>query len=60
MKFGARSLFEGTVAEVAPGVVDATVMVEIDGGNVVTSSITNEAVAERAPKQGGRVTAVIK
>lgn len=46
--------------EVQPGAVNATVKVEIGGGNVVTSSITNDAVAELSLKQGDRVTVVIK
>ena len=60
MKLSARNQFPGTVLEVHPGAVNATVKVDIGGGNIVTSSITNEAVADLGLAPGDRVTVLVK
>ena len=60
MRLSARNQFSGTVLEVHPGAVNATVKVDIGGGNIVTSSITNEAVADLGLEVGDRVTVVVK
>ena len=60
MKISARNQIVGTVTEVTPGSVNATVKVDIGGGNVVTSSITNEAVADLELAVGDRVTVIVK
>lgn len=60
MRLSARNQFAGTIAAVQPGAVNATVKVDIGGGHIVTSSITNEAVADLALAPGDRVTVLIK
>jgi molybdopterin-binding protein len=46
MKISARNQIAGTVLSVTPGAVSAAVKIDIGGGNIVTSSVTNEAVAD--------------
>lgn len=60
MKLSARNQLGGEVVEVHKGQTTAHVRIDIGGGNVVTASITNEAVDELALNPGDRVTAVIK
>jgi molybdopterin-binding protein len=60
VKLSARNQFPGTVLEVHPGAVNATVKVDIGSGNIATSSITNEAVADLGLAPGDRVTVVVK
>jgi molybdopterin-binding protein len=60
MKLSARNQLPGRVVEVKKGVTTAHIRVDIGGGKIVTSSITNEAVDELALKDGDNVTVVIK
>jgi len=59
MRISARNQIKGTVVEVKKGATTSHVRVDI-GGNIVTSSITNEAVDELDIKVGNAVTVVIK
>ena len=60
MKLSARNQLKGTVAEVTKGQTTAHVRIEIGGGVVITSSITNEAVDDLGLKVGDEAIAVIK
>lgn len=60
MKIGARNQIAGTVVAVTPGAVNAVVKIDIGGGNVVTSSITEEAIIDLGLAIGDRVTVIIK
>ena len=60
MKLSARNQVPGTIVDIRIGAVNATVKVDVGGGNVLTSSITNEAVEELELNKGDRVTVVIK
>ncbi len=60
MKISARNQISGTVQAVTPGSVNATVKIDIGGGNIITSSITNEAVNDLSLAPGDRVTVLIK
>ena len=60
MRISARNQIKGTVVEVKKGATTSHVRVDIGGGQIVTSSITNEAVDELGIKTGGKVTVVIK
>jgi len=60
VKLSARNQWPGTVVDVHLGAVNATVKVDIGNGNVVTSSITIEAVQELGLTAGDGVTIVIK
>ena len=60
MKLSARNQIKGTVIRITPGAVNGTVKVDIGGGNLVTASITEEAIAELALKEGDQVTVIVK
>jgi molybdopterin-binding protein len=60
MKLSARNQLKGKIVDVAKGATTSHVRIDIGGGVIVTSSITNEAVADLALKQGDDAWAVIK
>ena len=60
MKLSARNQLKGKITKVTPGAVSTIVKIDIGSGNIVTSSITNEAAAELGLKKGKKVFAVIK
>ena len=60
MKLSARNQLKGKIVDVAKGATTSHVRVDIGGGIIVTSSITNEAVADLALKKGDDAWAVIK
>lgn len=60
MRISARNQIKGTVLDVTKGATTSHVRVDIGGGQVVTSSITNEAVDDLALKAGGKVIVVVK
>ena len=59
MKLSARNVIGGTVVEVKKGQTTAHVRIDI-GGQVITASITNEAVDELKLPKGQKAHAVIK
>ena len=60
MRISARNQIEGSVVEVKKGATTSHVRVDIGGGNIITSSITNEAVDDLGIKAGGKATIVVK
>ena len=60
MRISARNQIKGTVVEVTKGATTSHVRVDIGNGQVVTSSITNEAVDELGIKAKGNVIVVVK
>lgn len=60
MQISARNKIPGTITGLVNGAVNGHVTVDIGGGNVVTSSITEEAIAELALAVGDKVTVLIK
>ena len=60
MRLSARNQIKGTVVEVTKGATTSHVRVDIGNGQIVTSSITNEAVDELGIKTKERVIVVIK
>ncbi|HEX7873770.1 MAG TPA: TOBE domain-containing protein [Sphingobium sp.] len=60
MKISARNQIRGTVTAVTHGAVNGTVKVDIGGGNIITSSITNDAVDDLELAIGDQVTVLIK
>jgi molybdopterin-binding protein len=60
MRLSARNQIKGKILEVRKGATTSHVRVDIGGGNVVTSSITNEAVEQLGLAAGGSATVVIK
>jgi molybdopterin-binding protein len=60
MKLSARNQLKGKIVDVMKGATTSHVRVDIGGGVIVTSSITNEAVADLALAKGDEVWAVVK
>jgi molybdopterin-binding protein len=60
MRLSARNQIKGTIVDIHKGVTTAHVRVDIGGGVIVTSSITNEAVDDLGLAAGQVVSAVIK
>jgi molybdopterin-binding protein len=60
MRISARNQIKGTVVEVKKGATTSHVRVDIGNGQVITSSITNEAVDDLGIKAGGKATVVVK
>lgn len=61
MRLSTRNQLTGTVTEVTLGAVMATVKVRLDGGDqVVTASVTKEAVEELGLAEGVAATVLVK
>jgi molybdopterin-binding protein len=60
MRISARNQIKGTVVEVKKGATTSHVRVDIGSGQIITSSITNEAVDELGIKAKDHVTVVVK
>ena len=60
MKLSTRNVIKGKVVEVKEGTVAAKVRVDIGGGNIISSTITVDAVRELALKVGDEVHALVK
>jgi len=60
MKISARNVLKGTVVSVEKGSTTAHVKIEISPGQVITASITNEAVDSLKLVAGGPAYAVVK
>lgn len=59
MKLSARNQFKGKIVEIKEGAVHSIVKIDI-GGNIISSSITNDAVKELNLSVGKEAVAVIK
>lgn len=60
MKLSARNQFVGKVIEINEGAVNSVVKVELEGGEVISSTITCEAVKELGLTIDKDVTAIVK
>ena len=60
MRLSARNQIKGTVVDVKKGATTSHIRVDIGGDQVMTSSITNEAVDDLGIKAGGKVIVVVK
>ena len=60
MKLSARNQLKGKIVDLTKGATTSHVRVDIGGGVIVTSSITNEAVADLKLAKGDDVWAVVK
>jgi molybdopterin-binding protein len=60
MKISARNQIMGKILEVKKGATTAHVRLEIAPGQIITASITNEAVDDLGLKAGAKAIAVIK
>jgi molybdopterin-binding protein len=59
-KLSARNQLKGKIVEVKKGTTTSHVRIDIGNGIVITSAITNEAVADLDLKAGDDAWAVIK
>jgi molybdopterin-binding protein len=60
MKLSARNQIKGQITSLQKGQTTGHVKIDIGGGVLVTSSITNEAIDDLALQIGDHVTAIIK
>lgn len=60
MKLSARNKLKGKIIDVKKGATTAHVRLEIAPGQIVTASITNEAVEELGLNAGGAAIAIVK
>ncbi len=60
MKLSARNALKGTIVAVVKGATTSHVRVDIGGGVIITSAITNEAVDDLGLEVGRSAYAVVK
>ncbi len=60
MRLSARNQLKGKVVEIQEGAVNAIVIIDIGGGNRISSSITMTSVKELGLEVGKEAYAVIK
>ena len=60
MKISARNQLPGKVVAIEKGAVNAIVQIEIAGGTVISSSITNASVENLGLEVGSEASAVVK
>ena len=60
MKISARNVIKGKVVDVKSGPINARILVDIGGGNVISSVVTAEAVGDLELAPGAEVSVVIK
>lgn len=60
MRLSARNILKGKVVAIKKGAVAAQVKVDIGGGNVITSTVTVDAVNDLKLKKGSEASVIIK
>jgi molybdenum-pterin binding domain len=60
MKLSARNQLKGKILDVVKGQTTAHIRIQLPGGDVITASITNEAVEDLGLKAGDEAVAIIK
>ena len=60
MKLSARNKLKGKVVQVKKGAVAAQVKLDIGGGNIITSTVTVDAVEELGLEEGMQAWVVVK
>jgi len=60
MKISARNILKGKVKAITPGSVNSEVIIELPGGQVITSIITKKSVASLGLAVGKEAYAMIK
>ena len=60
MEISARNKIKGTIEDITLGNVMAKVKINIGGGNVISSVVTVDSVAELSLKVGDTVYAIVK
>jgi molybdate transport system regulatory protein len=59
-RISARNQLQGKVTQVKPGAINSEVDVELNGGETVVATVTNESVEALGLREGQPVTAVFK
>ena len=60
MKLSARNQLKGTIVDIQEGAVNGIVKLDIGGGNIISSTISMNAIKELGLKPGAEAYAVIK
>lgn len=60
MQLSARNQLKGTITAVDRGPISARVLIDVGGGNVLSSTITCSAAEELGLAVGDAVTAIVK
>ncbi|MEA4913614.1 MAG: TOBE domain-containing protein [Christensenella sp.] len=60
MKLSARNQLKGTIVSIEKGAVNGIVKIDIGGGNIISSTISMNAISELGLKIGMTAYAVIK
>ncbi len=60
MKLSARNQLKGTIKEIEEGAVNAVVKMDIGGGNIISATISMDAVKSLGLSVGKEAYAVIK
>lgn len=60
LKLSARNILQGKISRIVGGVVNDEVVVELSGGNTVTSILTSESVRRLDLTEGMHISAIIK
>ena len=60
VRFSARNQYQGKVAKVSKGAVNAEVTLELAGGSLIQAIVTNESLQEMGLAPGVAATALIK
>lgn len=60
MKLSARNMLKGTVTAIHPGAVNAIVILELDGGQLITSTISMGSLKDLDLEVGQEAYAIIK
>ena len=60
MKISARNQLKGKITEIKEGAVNGTVKIDVGGGNIISSVITMDSIANLGLKVGSDAYAVIK
>lgn len=60
MKISARNQFKGTILDIQEGAVNGIVKIDIGGGNIMTSTISMNAIRELGLEVGQSAYAIVK
>lgn len=60
MKISARNALKGTIKSIIKGPVNGEVVIDIGGGNLITSIITSQSIDNMDLKVGKLVYAIVK
>ena len=60
MKLSARNQFKGTIVDIQEGAVNGIVKIDIGGGNVMSATISMNAIRELGLEVGKEAWAVVK